>query len=143
MALVSDLDAMPLPSRTSCVIVSEDLGYFLHMTENGTVTAVDERSSHFFPYYRENTVTFEVQARPGSFLMVSHNTNSSCENTQALYEITSGIPKDNGYAEWTLIIGARGSYLSRKGECYAAFYENRAVCERELNDNSWVEMICQ
>ena len=112
MALVSGLDAMPLPSRTSCVIVSEDLGYFLHVTENGTVTAVDERSSHFFPYYRENTVTFEVQARPGSFLMVSHNTNSSCENTQALYEITSGIPKDNGYAEWTLIIPGREVRIS-------------------------------
>ena len=154
LAVIVHLYAKPLPSPTSCVFVSEKLGFLLHVTESGDLAASAQEehvtsSNHFFPHYRgESTVGLEVEAQPGFFVMasaISQQSNSSGVDTKAAYAITAGVPQSNSSAEWKVTVEWRGTYLSLQlgeGVCYAAFYEKGANCEPALNDNSWVEMLC-
>ena len=149
-ALAVQLDALPLPLPTSCLLVSEELGYYIHVTDNGTLTATNEEPARFFPRYdADSTMRLEVESHPGSFMMVvGHNsTNSTHEGAEeTVYTITSGVPSNNGCEKWTLKSGVRGSYLSHvteEGECYATFEATGAFCASTLSDNSWVQWICQ
>ena len=145
LVLAVQLNALPVPLPTSCSLVSHELGYFIQVSDNGTLTAADGEPARFLLRYDAgNTIRLEVQSHPGSFMMVVPRNSSNSSYEDAANIIASNVPSNNGYEKWELKSGMWGSYFSHmteEGECYATFEEMGAFCSPTLTDSSWVQLI--
>ena len=149
LVLAVQLNALPVPLPTSCSLISHELGYFIQVSDNGTLTAADGEPARFLLRYDGgNTIRLEVQSHPGSFIMVVPRNSSNSSYEDAENTIASGVPSNNGCEEWELKSGMWGSYFSHMtedgdSECYATFEEMGVFCSPTLADSSWVQLICQ